>query len=425
MRIITPVLALFLAGCWQAATVGEPDPGTTSNGSSSTGAKPTSSGTGTGRSSGGSTGGSSSSGTSSGTGTGAQCGRCAPGATCDGGVCVCPGATDGIACDYSLAEGAICSGTTCTFCSNYNGGLAGDHCLLSLEPSAENSPSCIAVDDAGSIYWADAQGIKTASIVDVSRMSMGIGYTRTLYLSNQGVPGCLAIDSTNVYFTLAKDVMKVPLDGGPAIVLVSESGQPQGIAVDRQNIYWTNDLANTVMRFEKTALSKPILIADLGDAGAYPYGIAIDSNNVYWTNYASGTVMMVSIDGGESMIIAENQDAPYAIVVDANNAYWTDSRQVAKQPLAGPFDGSTLVYLASDQAAPTGIAIDSNFVYWTNHSGNSVNFVPLDGGQVAPVCSPYPVYYSFGIAVDSKNLYWTSNNPDVPSLGEVYELTPK
>jgi hypothetical protein len=427
MRIIAPALALLLAGCWQAAIVGEPGLGTTSGGGSSTGVTPTSGGSGTGRSTGGSSGGKSSSGTGSGTGGSLQCGPCAPGATCDGGECVCPGANDGTVCPSSVIRGAFCNGTTCASCEDWEGEMSSedDHCLLSLE-MGDSSPGCIAVDSS-SVYWADAQGIKKAPIEDLSGKFTGFGHPRTLYLSSQGVPGCLAIDSTNLYFTLAESVMEVSLDGGPATVLATESGQPQGIAVDRQNIYWTNTTANTVMRLEKTAFSKPILIANLGDAGeAYPYGIAIDSNNVYWTNYGIGTVMMVSIDGGASTTIASNQNGPYAIIVDATSVYWTNSlgNQVAKQPLAGPFDGGTLLYLASNQTTPSGIAIDSNFVYWTNYGGESVNFVSLDGGQFAPVCAD-AVKYTIGIAVDSKNVYWTTNDALLNGLGEVYELTPK
>ncbi len=421
MRIIAPALALFLAGCWQAAIVGEPGLGTTSGGGSSSGGKPT--GTGTGHSTGGSSGGKS----SSGTGGGPQCGRCAAGATCDGGVCVCPGAKDGTVCPYNQIEEKFCSGPTCASCEGY-GEQAGDHCLLSLEVG-DPSPACIA-SDSTNVYWTDANGIKKVPITDI--MKAPTKSPQSLFLSQSGFL-CLAIDETNVYFTIIDQGagMEVPLDGGTAIPLASNQEDPNGIAVDRQHIFWTDTTGNKVMRLQKTAApNTPVVIADLGALdggmrpfGGGPYGIAIDSNYVYWTNNSGGQVMMVSIDGGTPTVIADGQEAPLGIAVDATNVYWTNQYggEVYQQLLAGPFDGGTLTLLASNQAGPTGIAVDSNFVYWTNKFGESVNFVPINGGQVAPV-SPVPTNASYEIAVDSKNIYWTtSSNTD----GFVYELTPK
>jgi len=428
MRKLAPGLALMLAGCWQVAVVGDE---LTTGGSSSTGGRSTSGSSGTGgRSTGGSTG-RSTSGTSSGTGASDVCGPCAPGATCDGGVCVCPGATDGT-CPPSTSDESFCFEGTCSWCYVHKGGtLEGDQCRMQLEIVGDSSPGCIAVDST-EVYWNDTTGLEKVPIEDMTKNSPG-GSPQTLYL-NQGDQRivCLAIDDTDVYLTVSdgtiRRVPKTSFDGGAIPPIASGQDAPQGIAVDRFNVYWTNSGSNEVMRLEKTAASvQPTVIATLGNVSEGPNAIAVDSNNVYWTDYEGSNVMMVPIDGGVATTIAINQELPSAIAVDGTNVYWTNqgtsesTGQVVKQLLAGAFDGGTV--LAARQQQPSGIAVDGTNVYWTNYSGDSVNFVPIAGGEPGPVF-PIATNDPIGIAVDSNSLYWTSSPPTVYN-GAVYQLTPK
>jgi sugar lactone lactonase YvrE len=418
---LAPGLALMLAGCWQVAVVGDQ----LTSGGSSTGARSTSSGTGTaGRSSSGSSTGRSTSGTS--TGASVQCGKCAPGATCIAGNCNCE---DGTVCDYYMPRPPLqnpeyfCALGTCAACATHGGSLTqkgnGDQCQITLA-FAEYNPSCIAVD-ATSVYWTDETGVEKTPIIDVRKpLDAGVPPQTLAALSNVV---CLAIDAYNVYFTVSDGtVREVPIGGGATTTIAYGQGGPQGIAVDRANVYWTNDNSNQVMRLEKTAA--PVTadtIADLADAGGgAPFGIAVDSANVYWTNRFGATVMMVSLDGGAPTTIASGLGEPYAITVDAGNLYWTDrgAGDVRWQPLDGPFDGG--IVLASNQGGPTGIATDSNYVYWTNNSSNSISFCPLGGGPVGSI--PVRATEAWRIAVDATNLYWTSYDQ---GLGFVYQLTPK
>ncbi len=220
---------------------------------------------------------------------------------------------------------------------------------------------------------------------------------------------------------------EIPLDGGQPIVVASLQDEPYAIAVDGENIYWTNKGGNQVMRLKKAAgPSQPDVIADLVDGGS-PFGLAINGSSVFWTNATNGEILMTSIDGGVPLIRATMQTEPFNIAVDASGMYWTSNGgagQVHKEPLAGSMD--EFEWVISEQAGATGIKLDSEFAYWTNNScsSNCVLRVPLDGGLVEPV---FPgegtsTKDAYQIAVDSENLYWTI---DVPQFGNVYELTPK
>jgi hypothetical protein len=60
-----------------------------------------------------------------------------------------------------------------------------------------------------------------------------------------------------------------------------------------------------------------------------PQAIAADATNIYWTNYGdvngdgNGTVMKLPLQGGTPTVIASQQGHPYAIAVDSTSVYWS------------------------------------------------------------------------------------------------------
>jgi hypothetical protein len=157
----------------------------------------------------------------------------------------------------------------------------------------------------------------------------------------------LAIDSSAAYWTCTYGdiaatgtVSKVPLSGGPSVVLAADQGFPQGIAVDSSNVYWLND------------------------------GVSADGSG---PPIRGGSVMAVPIGGGSPTVIAPSQPEPQAIAADGSSIYWTC--------VNGPYDGGpegaglvmslsvkagTVTVLESAQFAPFAIAVDRASVYWTD-----------------------------------------------------------
>src|ERR1700677_1866214 len=71
----------------------------------------------------------------------------------------------------------------------------------------------------------------------------GNGRTITRLVTGLGSPGSLWVDSQYAYVAPANegsDVMRVPLDGGPATLLAS-SPSPSSLTIDSANVYWTDD----------------------------------------------------------------------------------------------------------------------------------------------------------------------------------------
>ena len=117
-----------------------------------------------------------------------------------------------------------------------------------------------------------------------------------------------------------------------------------------------------------------------------PNGIAVDAQNVYWTNQVGGQIMRCAIRGcdGQPTMLASGQSYPSAIAVDGTSIYWANGGLTGKdgQIMKCARDGcnGAPTVLASGQPSPYGIAVDATSVYWTNRGAAATD------GQVYDVC---------------------------------------
>lgn len=197
--------------------------------------------------------------------------------------------------------------------------------------------------------------------------------------------------------------MKVPLEGGTTVTLVSGAGgssSTDGIALDAMHVYYAVD--------DHTGFDGSIAKMSLDGSGwtllasgqANPQGVAVDAARAYWGNSQrptdGGIVMSVPTEGGSLTTEATATSPALDVALDANNLYWTIvGESLMKRPIAG---GSATV-LGSNC---TNIAVDATGVYC---AGTAITRVPLDGG--APVTLATGYMFAVNIAVDETAVYWT------------------
>jgi hypothetical protein len=133
----------------------------------------------------------------------------------------------------------------------------------------------------------------------------------------------LASDTNNLYGTNGDNVFMCPLGdctNGSRVTLVSGLGGSDSIALDKVNAYFSYTTA--VGSCPLTGCAKPTVLAD---NQLDPDDIATDGINVYWTDNTADTVLRCAVGGCDDKptTLAQNQNQPKGIALDDKAVYWT------------------------------------------------------------------------------------------------------
>jgi hypothetical protein len=143
-----------------------------------------------------------------------------------------------------------------------------------------------------------------------------------------------------------------------------------------------------------------------------PTVMAVDANNVYWSDSAAGhAVMELPLGGDASAAIALAPAVSAAasdLAVTATNVYWADGSAVRAVPIAG---GSTTTISA---VGASSLALSATKLYWTTTS--AILSAPLPSGTVSTIESGLTA--PTNISLGSSHLYWASN-PSVCGPGSI------
>jgi hypothetical protein len=172
--------------------------------------------------------------------------------------------------------------------------------------------------------------------------------------------------------------------------------------------------------------AKPVSVAPAGAAtaafvassGSRPEGLAVDDDNLYWTDLA-GDVRAVPLRGGPPTLLATGQLAPGAIAAGGGQVVWlTADGVIATVPAAG--GAVVTLYAAGRQLAS--LALDADRAYVTDAGAGQVLSLPRQGG--APTTLATGLARPYGVAVDD-GVYVTCAGGPGGEDGEVLRLDKK
>jgi len=187
--------------------------------------------------------------------------------------------------------------------------------------------------------------------------------------------------------------------------LANGQAHVDGFVQDATNFYWTNGDLVTMSKSGGTITTIKTGVAALG--------MAVDANNVYWSDPNSLTVNSVPISGGTVTKLATTPYYPGAIAVDSTNVYYsTSGNGVFKVPIGG---GSTTV-LATTFGQSRTLATDGVYLYWADEGMGHLYRVLCAGGPLTTLSSAG----ASRILLKGPTIYWT---PEVNNSNS-FESTP-
>jgi hypothetical protein len=195
-------------------------------------------------------------------------------------------------------------------------------------------PASIAID-ATNVYFGQSVGGTIKSVPIASTGST----TPTVLASGQN-PFGIAVQNGVVYWTNNAGssangdafVMSVAVTGGAMPTTLTQAANatyPVGIAVNETTIFITCNAAqggpNYVLSMPLAGSESPTVLASNENT---PWGIAVDANNVYWTNNetTNGNVSSVPLSGSTTITrYVTNAGGPNGIAVDSVGVYYAAS----------------------------------------------------------------------------------------------------
>lgn len=250
-------------------------------------------------------------------------------------------------------------------------------------------PSAI-VANASFVYWTNQAngnlGRRAAALPPGVILNFGA--------TQSTEPGYLTLTGGKIFFVNAfanaqptAHIRRAELDG-TNVVDVAYFANPANtfygagqIASDITHIYWASKNSGVFRTgVADAACTEGLAVGNggctsFGSASA-PYGVDVDATFVYWTEPTSGTVKRAPKTGGQSVVIAVNQDNPRAIAVNGMFVYWgtgvsggTTGSIRRAVPTVAQCDGVACEKVA-DVAFPDAIVAADDGIYWTDNQAS-------------------------------------------------------
>ena len=251
--------------------------------------------------------------------------------------------------------------------------------------------------DAFYLYFADWDG-------DIYKCAKSDGTVTLLDDSIEDTVTGMTLDSDYLYWTGAGGIYRIPLAGGTPDTMATIACD--GIAQDANGVYFTQKAAGKLSYIEK--VDETFAVVDLITDTVNPQDIAVDATNIYFIECTetTGKVRYVPLARGGIVDLVTGLNFPHCLAVGPVNVYYggesTDGN-VYSVPIAG--GDPALLMEDSDQL--DGLTLSDTDVYRVDGDIGGIVKTSLAGGIQTTIATWAMGFVNFmgPCAVDSDYFY--------------------
>jgi hypothetical protein len=297
----------------------------------------------------------------------------------------------------TTGDAGVDAGQQLTTCAD-----AGTGRCLGILATNQGNPEGLVLHD-GYLYWIE-EGLPQ----HIHRIALTGGAAEDLGAAGVA-SSTLAVDNTNMYWTdqyhgtiYAAPNTGVP-DGGATVLAAVDGGSTADLLVDPNRAYWTDFNAGIVYAAALGGGSPTVLASGQVE----PEFLATDGTNLYWSQYGASSVMELSLaDGGAPFAVASGVSGPTHIQVTAGTVYIASgtTNDIYSVPVTG---GTPQIFVATGPTTTASFVYDGATVFWAT-SGNPGGEVlsALPGGNSTPLALGMTSPGS--LTFDATNIYWAN-----------------
>lgn len=180
----------------------------------------------------------------------------------------------------------------------------------------------------GWVYFSSVGSMGSNATGTIARVTT-TGTTVEDLADNLAQPWGLTVHDGTIYFAaqgnsdIGGGLFSLPLTGGTPTALYADQNDALFVVTDGNQLFWTEHRpGGTVMR---GSILDPMPPLAIHDEGGQPRGITIAGEYVYWTVRGLDKVFRRAVsDETDNELIASGQGNPYIVAVGGGAVYWTN-----------------------------------------------------------------------------------------------------
>ena len=239
----------------------------------------------------------------------------------------------------------------------------------------------------GTLWWTNIVSANhSIGRADIS----GSGADRS-FISGLGDPYGMFVSADRIYWAnfAQGTIARARLDGSDRDdAFISGASAPADIFADDRYIYWSNSRSNSIgrARLDGSGVNQSFITGTRSSATVWA-----DESHLYWGNGSfsgASSIGRANIDGtgvDQDWLTGPGIRSPATVVTNDAFVYWTNSTgapTIGRARRDGTDVNGSFVTAGPTGSLPNGLAISGQYLYWSLFSANSLGRAALDGSSV-------------------------------------------